>query len=93
MLWPLISVFELLSDPTVCDASSSLVSTVDADDSNNVARDVASEDSTVECGGFGVVESVSVNRERSRVAVTVGWTGSAGLIGGVVIGSSSGSSS
>ena len=44
MLCVLISVFELLSEPTVCDALSSLVSTVDAEDSRRVACDADTED-------------------------------------------------
>ena len=43
-LFSLISVFELLSEPIVSDSLSSFVSTVEADDSKNVACDAVTDD-------------------------------------------------
>ena len=59
MLWVLISVFELLSDPTVCDASSSWVSTVEVDDSMRVFLDAVREEESavLVCEGCVIVSS------------------------------------
>ena len=91
MLWVLISVFELLSDPTVFDASSS--STVEVEDSMRVPLDAVREVelAVVVCEGWVVVSSSRWRLERSCEAVVGG--SSAGSIEGVGIGISIGSTS
>ena len=55
-------MFELLSEPALCDALSSLDSKVEADDSSSVACDVVNEDeSGAVCFDLVVVAGVEFN--------------------------------